>query len=151
MAGSGEQFVPMYFVFIALLMGAVSQSFTERYFFGRIPFALLVFIEGAILGYLANAFPDDLLDFSQTFLIWQTIDPFLLLAIFLPGLLFGDGMETETYQLARITSQLVLLCLIGTLMMTCLIAMVARFFLTGPTWELFGEFGYDDNFTKYHK
>lgn len=139
MAGSGEQFVPMYFVFVAFILGALTFSFTERFTYGRVPYVFLMFMEGVALGYLANSEENSLGDFSQSFLIWQDIDPFLLLAVFLPGLLFGDGMETETYQLARIAPQLVLLCLVGTVIMTCLMAVVSCYFLVGGTWKIYGE------------
>ena len=139
MAGSGEQFVPMYFVFIAFILGALTFSVTERFTYGRIPYVFLMFIEGVALGLLANLERDNLGDFSESFIIWQDIDPFLLLAVFLPGLLFGDGMETETYQLAKIAPQLVLLCLVGTFIMTCLMALVSCYFLIGGTWKIYGK------------
>lgn len=94
--GGGEALVPLYFLFICVLSGSVTlflQQKHARWF----PYPLLIFCQGLVWG--SVVFSYELGEIGDSFKIWSEIDPFLLMAVLLPALLFGEGLRLNTYEL----------------------------------------------------
>jgi NhaP-type Na+/H+ or K+/H+ antiporter len=150
-------FLPLYFLFTALTLGACSLQIQNRYLW-FIPYTVFLFLEGLAMGVanessrfylLANqsdvefktAHPfgtedsNGLRDLSLSIDQWTSIDGHLLAAIFLPALIFSDAMRVDVHLFRKIFWQSFLMATIGVGLQTITVASVAK--------EFYGPLGYN--------
>ena len=75
---------------LMLILGVGGYWFLSRYF-SMFPITALMFLLGMVTGLVAAATRQSNNAFTQSALMWEDINPELLLMTFLPGLLFGDA------------------------------------------------------------
>ena len=75
---------------LMLILGVGGYWFLSRYF-SMFPITALMFLLGMVTGLVAATTRQSNNAFTQSALMWEDINPELLLMTFLPGLLFGDA------------------------------------------------------------
>lgn len=84
------------FLFIALLLGAIVTFLLSRYA-PELPYTVVLFLIGIIFS-LSFARVNDGNVLKSSILLWDSINPTLLLFIFLPALLFGEAMSLNFHR-----------------------------------------------------
>lgn len=83
MSGSAEEVKVILFLFLGLLIGALSNYILSRRN-SKIPYSVIMFLEGLLYGYIMKHFyMDDLSDSMKT---WAKVESDILLYMFLPVL-----------------------------------------------------------------
>lgn len=115
------------FVFTILLCGVIVRAFI---FWSKIciPYRVVMFIIGGIMGYLANSFSE----FRPFVNICHT-DADVLLLTFLPTLVFSTSYSIDAHSFWRSFPQILLVGVPGALL-TALIAAFMAYYLIEPTW-----------------
>ena len=138
--------VAVLFMFMALALGVATTFFLQR-FFKWMPYTVMLMLEGIALGCLqgytgdASNFPLSA-NLGVSMQMWEGIDPHLLLAAFLPALLFGDAMAMDTHLEMKCLRQTLLLACPGVMLGTFLTAAFAKFCLPYDwSWEYALTFG----------
>ncbi|KAI4357384.1 hypothetical protein L6164_001336 [Bauhinia variegata] len=96
----------------------------------RVPYTVALLILGIALGSLEYGTHHQLGKFGAGIRLWSEIDPDLLLAVFLPALLFESSFSMEVHQIKRCIAQMILLAGPGVLISTFLLGSVLK--LTFP-------------------
>jgi len=130
------------FALIALSIGVVVATLQKKFKWLQLPYTLLLFIIGTILGTVVSNAQLGILNHSvQT---WLGLKAELLMFIFLPPLLFASAFTIEYHIFRRLVWQAVLLATLGVILAAVLLAVVAfTIFGYGWGWEealLFGKF-----------
>jgi NhaP-type Na+/H+ or K+/H+ antiporter len=90
-------FISLYFFFFGMTLALLTMWARERY--ARwLPFTLLIFVEGAVLGVVHAATHGGLGDVSKSIDVWVAIKPSLLLAVALPALIFSDAFRINVHE-----------------------------------------------------
>jgi NhaP-type Na+/H+ or K+/H+ antiporter len=76
-------------LFVVLIVGAAATYLISR-FAPQLPYTVVIFAIGIIAAVIIDKHSDDILEHS--ILLWNSIDPELVLYLFLPALLFGEAM-----------------------------------------------------------
>ncbi|KAJ4849261.1 Sodium/hydrogen exchanger 7 [Turnera subulata] len=84
----------------------------------RVPYTVALLILGIALGSLEYGTHHGLGKFGNGIRLWATMDPDLLLAVFLPALLFESSFSLELHQIKRCIGQMILLAGPGVLIST---------------------------------
>ncbi|XVE85547.1 hypothetical protein DITRI_Ditri17bG0099000 [Diplodiscus trichospermus] len=115
------------FVGISLVLGIAS-----RHLLGgtRVPYTVALLIIGIGLGSLEYGTSHQLGKIGDGIRLWNSIDPDLLLAVFLPALLFESAFSMEVHQIKRCMAQMLLLAGPGVLISTFCLGSVLK--LTFP-------------------
>ncbi|KAL8157682.1 sodium/hydrogen exchanger 8-like [Apium graveolens] len=106
------------FVGISLVLGIASRQLLKG---TRVPYTVALLILGIALGSIEYGTHHHLGRIGDGIRLWATIDPDLLLAVFLPGLLFESSFSMEVHQIKRCMVQMLLLAGPGVLMSTFLL------------------------------
>ncbi|KAF9677498.1 hypothetical protein SADUNF_Sadunf08G0114000 [Salix dunnii] len=85
----------------------------------RVPYTVALLVIGIALGSLEYGTHLQLGRIGDGIRLWAHIDPDLLLAVFLPALLFESSFSMEVHQIKRCMMQMLLLAVPGVLISTC--------------------------------
>lgn len=103
------------FVGISLLLGIACRHVLRG---TRVPYSVALLVLGIGLGALEYGTHHGLGRIGDGIRIWANIDPDLLLAVFLPALLFESAFSMEIHQIKRCAAQMLLLAAPGVLIST---------------------------------
>ncbi|GAV67504.1 cNMP_binding domain-containing protein/Na_H_Exchanger domain-containing protein [Cephalotus follicularis] len=115
------------FVGISLVLGIASRHLLRG---TRVPYTVALLITGIALGSLEYGTSHKLGKIGDGIRIWASIDPDLLLAVFLPALLFESSFSMEVHQIKRCMAQMITLAGPGILISTFLLGIAIK--LTFP-------------------
>nr|AOX13591.1 SOS1-like protein [Populus alba x Populus glandulosa] len=104
------------FFALSLLLGIVCRHVLRG---TRIPYTVALLVVGIALGSLEYGTSHRLGRIGDGIRLWAHIDPDLLLAVFLPALLFESSFSMEVHQIKRCMVQMLLLAIPGVLISTC--------------------------------
>nr|AVA17733.1 SOS1-like protein 1 [Populus grandidentata] len=104
------------FFALSLLLGIVCRHVLRG---TRIPYTVALLVVGIALGSLEYGTSHQLGRIGDGIRLWAHIDPDLLLAVFLPALLFESSFSMEVHQIKRCMVQMLLLAIPGVLISTC--------------------------------
>lgn len=94
------------FVGVSLVVGIASRHLLRG---TRVPYTVALLVLGVALGSLEYGTKDGLGKLGAGIRIWANINPDLLLAVFLPALLFESSFSMEVHQIKKCMAQMVLL------------------------------------------
>ncbi|XP_074582072.1 sodium/hydrogen exchanger 8-like [Curcuma longa] len=118
---------------ISLLLGIASRHLLNG---TRVPYTVALLVLGVGLGSIEYGTNIDLGKLGAGIRLWANIDPNLLLAVFLPALLFESSFLLEVHQIKKCMMQMLLLAGPGVLISTfCLGAAVKVTFPYGWDWK----------------
>jgi len=133
----GRPVYAVIFPFFTLALGVVvAWSLTQfRRRLPRVPHAACMFLLGVVMGIgvMLGQRHDQL---SVSILQWATIDPSVLLAVFLPGLIFREASEVNVPLFMASFWQIAILAYPMVLVGTSLTAVVGTYVLTPLGWSL---------------
>lgn len=144
LAGGGDDeciaaYMPLYWLFLAM-MGAALTLWAQLKYAPWIPFSAILFCEGIALGILHTATDEGLGDISVSLASWINIDPFLLMAAFLPALLFSDAFRINIHDFqTQAFYPAALLAGPGVVLNAFLMSVVAFYFLDYG-WDVYASF-----------
>ncbi|XP_028067609.1 sodium/hydrogen exchanger 7 isoform X2 [Camellia sinensis] len=119
---------------ISMVMGIASRHLLRG---TRVPYTVALLILGIALGSLEYGTHHQLGRIGDGIRLWANIDPNLLLAIFLPALLFESSFAMEVHQIKRCMAQMILLAGPGVLISTfCLGAALKLTFPYQWSWKM---------------
>ncbi|KAK9118129.1 hypothetical protein Scep_016222 [Stephania cephalantha] len=102
----------------------------------RVPYTVALLIIGIGLGSLEYGTSNDLGKIGAGIRLWANIHPDLLLAVFLPALLFESSFSMELHQIKRCIGQMFLLAGPGVLISTFCLGIALKFtFPYGWSWK----------------
>ncbi|KAK3137158.1 hypothetical protein QOZ80_5BG0448600 [Eleusine coracana subsp. coracana] len=111
------------FVGVSLVLGIASRHLLRG---TRVPYTVALLILGVALGSLEYGTPHGLGKLGAGIRIWANINPDLLLAVFLPALLFESSFSMEIHQIKRCLAQMVLLAGPGVIISTFLLGTLVK-------------------------
>ncbi|CAN1226981.1 Sodium/hydrogen exchanger 7 [Linum grandiflorum] len=118
----------------SLLLGIASRRFSIRI---RLPYTVTLLIIGTVIGYLEYGTALDLGNFGHGIRVWGAIDPDLLLAVFLPVLIFDSAFSMEPAHIKGCMVQILLLAVPGVLISTvCLGSALKLTFPYNWSWKI---------------
>lgn len=115
------------FVGLSLVLGIACRHLLRG---TRVPYTVALLVLGIVLGSIEYGTHHRLGKIGDGIRLWAKIDPDLLLAVFLPALLFESSFSMEVHQIKRCMAQMVLLAGPGVLISTFLLG--SAFKLTFP-------------------
>jgi solute carrier family 9 (sodium/hydrogen exchanger), member 10/11 len=80
------------FLFCGILLGAITSYLLTR-LKSQIPYTVVLFVLGTVLSLIASKL--SLGDLETSIGFWQTLDPEIILFLFLPVLVFGEAMTLK--------------------------------------------------------
>ncbi|ONK75034.1 uncharacterized protein A4U43_C03F12640 [Asparagus officinalis] len=129
----GEPSDAVVFVGISLVLGIASRHVLRG---TRVPYTVALLIIGIVMGSLEYGTSHGLGKIGAGIRLWANINPDLLLAVFLPALLFESSFSMEVHQIKRCIGQMLLLAGPGVLISTfCLGTLLKVAFPYGWTWK----------------
>ncbi|CAM0909401.1 unnamed protein product [Alopecurus aequalis] len=122
------------FAGVSLVLGAACRHLLRG---TRVPYTIALLILGVALGLLEYGTKGGLGKLGAGIRIWANINPDLLLAAFLPALLFESAFSMEAHQIKKCMVQMLLLAGPGVLMSTFLLGTALKLtFPYGWNWEI---------------
>ncbi|KAL4018599.1 hypothetical protein IC575_022199 [Cucumis melo] len=115
------------FVGLSLVLGIACRHLLRG---TRVPYTVALLVLGIVLGSIEYGTHHRLGKIGDGIRLWAKIDPDLLLAVFLPALLFESSFSMEVHQIKRCLAQMILLAGPGVLISTFLLG--SAFKLTFP-------------------
>nr|AHB86984.1 salt overly sensitive 1 [Boechera stricta] len=112
------------FVGMSLVLGIASRHLLRG---TRVPYTVALLVIGIALGSIEYGTHHNLGKVGHGIRIWNDIDPELLLAVFLPALLFESSFSMEVHQIKRCLGQMVLLAGPGVLISTFCLGSLVKF------------------------
>uniref|UniRef100_A0ACD5ZDM4 Uncharacterized protein n=2 Tax=Avena sativa TaxID=4498 RepID=A0ACD5ZDM4_AVESA len=112
---------------VALVLGIASRHLLRG---TRVPYTVALLVLGVALGGLEYGTKHGLGKLGTGIRIWAAINPDLLLAVFLPALLFESSFSMEVHQIKKCMAQMVLLAVPGVVISTVLLGAAVK--LTFP-------------------
>eukprot|EP00928_Gymnodinium_smaydae_P037687 TRINITY_DN26119_c0_g1_i2.p1 TRINITY_DN26119_c0_g1~~TRINITY_DN26119_c0_g1_i2.p1 ORF type:complete len:502 (+),score=72.11 TRINITY_DN26119_c0_g1_i2:46-1506(+) len=104
------------FMFVTLFFGCILSLLISR-LLPSLPYTVCVYILGMIAGIIEHVVRDGATTppnaFSESLLMWKSIDPHLMLHAFLPALLFGDSLNVNKHQAWKCQGACGLLATVG--------------------------------------
>jgi hypothetical protein len=82
------------FLFCGILLGSITSYILSR-LKSQVPYTVVLFVLGALLSLLASKL--SLGDLEASIGFWQTLDPEIILFLFLPVLVFGEAMTLKWF------------------------------------------------------
>ncbi|KAL6847481.1 hypothetical protein ACP4OV_023334 [Aristida adscensionis] len=125
--GGGEPDDAVLFVGVSLVLGIASRHLLRG---TRVPYTVALLVLGVALGSLEYGTHHGLGKLGAGIRIWANINPDLLLAVFLPALLFESSFSMEIHQIRRCMAQMVLLAGPGVVVSTVFLGTAVK--LTFP-------------------
>ncbi|CAL9215004.1 unnamed protein product [Arabidopsis halleri] len=102
----------------------------------RVPYTVVLLVIGIVLGSLEYGTNHNLGKLGHGIRIWNGINPDLLLAVFLPALLFESSFSMDVHQIKRCMGQMILLAGPGVLISTfCLGTLIKLTFPYNWDWK----------------
>ncbi|KAM5566575.1 sodium/hydrogen exchanger 8 [Rosa sericea] len=121
------------FVGLCLVLGIACRHVLRG---TRVPYTVALLILGIAIGSIEYGTHHHLGKIGDGIRIWASIDPDLLLAVFLPALLFESSFSMEVHQIKRCIVQMIILAGPGVLISTfCLGSALKLTFPYGWTWK----------------
>ncbi|XP_052205114.1 sodium/hydrogen exchanger 7-like [Diospyros lotus] len=121
------------FVGISLVLGIACRHLLRS---TRVPYTVALLTLGIALGSLEYGTKHQLGKIGDGIRIWAQIDPDLLLAVFLPALLFESSFSMEVHQIKRCIAQMIILAGPGVLVSTfCLGSAIKLTFPYDWSWK----------------
>ncbi|KAI3717473.1 hypothetical protein L1987_69112 [Smallanthus sonchifolius] len=121
------------FVGISLVLGIASRHILRG---TRVPYTVALLVLGICMGSLEYGTSHRLGKVGDGIRIWANIDPDLLLAVFLPALLFESSFSMEVHQIKKCMAQMIILAGPGVLISTFILAAALKlFFPYNWTWK----------------
>ncbi|XP_052204613.1 sodium/hydrogen exchanger 7 isoform X5 [Diospyros lotus] len=121
------------FVGISLVLGIACRHLLRG---TRVPYTVALLILGIALGSIEYGTKHQLGKIGDGIRIWAQIDPNLLLAVFLPALLFESSFSMEVHQIKRCMAQMIILAGPGVLISTfCLGSAIKLTFPYDWSWK----------------
>nr|ALH21662.1 putative plasma membrane Na(+) /H(+) antiporter [Artemisia japonica] len=121
------------FVGISLVLGIASRHLLRG---TRVPYTVALLVLGIAMGSLEYGTSHRLGKVGDGIRIWANIDPDLLLAVFLPALLFESAFSMEVHQIKKCMAQMVILAGPGVLLSTFILgAALKLFFPYNWSWK----------------
>ncbi|KFK33412.1 hypothetical protein AALP_AA5G009500 [Arabis alpina] len=111
------------FVGMSLVLGIASRHLLRG---TRVPYTVALLVIGIALGSLDYGTNHRLGKIGNGIRIWNGIDPELLLAVFLPALLFESSFAMEVHQIKRCLGQMVILAGPGVLISTFILGYLVK-------------------------
>jgi NhaP-type Na+/H+ or K+/H+ antiporter len=111
------------FVGVSLVLGIASRHLLRG---TRVPYTVALLVLGVALGSLEYGTQHGLGKLGAGIRIWANINPDLLLAVFLPALLFESSFSMEIHQIKRCMAQMVLLAGPGVVLSTFLLGSAVK-------------------------
>ncbi|CAN6317341.1 unnamed protein product [Urochloa humidicola] len=118
MAPAAEPADAVLFAGVSLVLGITCRHLLHG---TRVPYTVALLILGVALGWLEFGTSFGLGKLGAGIRIWADINPDLLLAVFLPALLFESSFSMETHQIKRCMAQMLLLAGPGVVISTCIL------------------------------
>ncbi|KAK9065117.1 hypothetical protein SSX86_016500 [Deinandra increscens subsp. villosa] len=106
------------FVGISLVLGIASRHLLRG---TRVPYTVALLVLGIAIGSLEYGTSHQLGKVGDGIRIWANIDPDLLLAVFLPALLFESSFSMEVHQIKKCIAQMLILAGPGVLISTLIL------------------------------
>ncbi|XP_057777702.1 sodium/hydrogen exchanger 8 isoform X3 [Salvia miltiorrhiza] len=132
-ASDGNPTDAVLFVGISLVLGIACRHALRG---TRVPYTVALLVLGIGLGALEHGTHHGLGKIGNGIRLWANIDPDLLLAVFLPALLFESSFSMEVHQIKRCMMQMFLLAVPGVLISTfCLGAALKLAFPYNWSWK----------------
>ena len=115
------------FVMLSLLLGALVKSLPKLL---TSPYSVVLLLFGLGLGLYSRSFhiTENVPALQDALTQLATIDPHLILLLFLPTLIFESAFAMETHLFKRMFSQIAILAIPGLILTTCLTAALAYYF-----------------------
>ena len=130
-------YTPILFAFMTVFVGMLIKDLvphSKLFFLRKIPYTGLVFLFWCLISAFNEQIPIKYLGVSIS--MWTTIDPHLLLFVFLPALLFGDAKAVDTHLLGRKIKEISILATFGVMIGTFLMALYSYYILPYSwSWE----------------
>ncbi|CAA7400804.1 unnamed protein product [Spirodela intermedia] len=123
-AATAEPEDAVVFVGICLVLGIASRHLLRG---SRVPYTVALFVLGIALGSLEYGTSHGLGKMGAGIHLWANINPDLLLAVFLPALLFESSFSMEIHQIKRCIAQMVLLAGPGVIISTFCLGTALKF------------------------
>ncbi|XP_008220964.1 PREDICTED: sodium/hydrogen exchanger 8 isoform X1 [Prunus mume] len=121
------------FVGLCLVLGIACRHLLRG---TRVPYTVALLILGIALGSIEYGTHHQMGKIGEGIRIWANIDPDLLLAVFLPALLFESSFSMEVHQIKRCMVQMIILAGPGVLISTfCLGSALKLTFPYGWSWK----------------
>lgn len=137
-AGGYNPYAPIFFVFFALMIGALTQQVLNECL-PSLPYTVVVLILGVIWGTVLDNGSWAGETVGGAFSTWANIDGHLILYAFLPALLFGDALGLNFHLFKKCLPQCILLAGPGVMLGAGAVAACAYSFLgtieVWPVWR----------------
>ena len=131
--------VVLYFLFIGLFLGCIITYILSR-FAPSLPYTTVVLLTGIALA-LGSEFTNSFV-LHESLSLWTSMEPGLVLYVFLPPLLFGDAMKINIHHLKNTIASAILLAgpgaLIGTFLAGALFKAILPYDWSWTLCYLFG-------------
>lgn len=121
--------VALWFVFVALAVGSATRTALHG---TSIPYTVVLFMLGMLWAVIYDKADIGLLDTSLA--AWKGINPHLLLAVFLPALIFESSFSMEWHTLKKVLPKVLLLAGPGVLISMALTGCLIRAMPFGLSW-----------------
>ncbi|KAK7319185.1 hypothetical protein RJT34_03903 [Clitoria ternatea] len=109
---------------LSLALGIASRHLLRG---TRVPYTVALLILGIALGSIEYGTHHRLGKIGDGIRLWSEIDPELLLAVFLPALLFESSFSMEVHQIKRCMAQMILLAGPGVVLSTVCLGVVLKY------------------------
>ena len=129
-AGHGGETDPLWFIFISLFIGSLTRTALNG---TSVPYTVVLFCLGMV-----EAVVDYYLDLGKlesSLEAWGNINPHVLLAAFLPALIFESSFSMEWHTLKKVLPKVLVMAGPGVLMTMGLAGCVLRAFPFGLSWS----------------
>ena len=129
-AGHGGETDPLWFIFISLFIGSLTRTALNG---TSVPYTVVLFCLGmleAVVDYYL-----DLGKLESSLEAWGNINPHVLLAAFLPALIFESSFSMEWHTLKKVLPKVLVMAGPGVLMTMGLAGCVLRAFPFGLSWS----------------
>ena len=121
--------VALWFVFVALAVGSATRTALHG---TSIPYTVVLFMLGMLWAVIYDKADIGLLDTSLA--AWKGINPHLLLAVFLPALIFESSFSMEWHTLKKVLPKVLLLAGPGVLISMAITGCLIRAMPFGLSW-----------------
>ena len=125
----GDETAALWFIFISLTAGSATRTALHG---TSIPYTVVLFCMGMLLAVVY--YYTDLGHLENSLDAWNGINPHLLLAVFLPALIFESSFSMEWHTLKKVLPKVLILAGPGVLLSMALTGCVLRVFPFGWSW-----------------
>ncbi len=124
----------MYIPLIALVVASVIL-WAQKKFLPRVPVSCKVFVFGLLLGVINRYSGKKIGSLSDSIEYWVDINPELIMAIFIPMLIFSDSIKTDIHMLRRCFFQCIVISFSQVFTMIALLGVTAKYLFSSYHWS----------------